>query len=226
MSVKKGLFIFVLSICVSNSAYAQIINGSFEAGSFELDDDRVMSLSVGSTVMTGWTTFGAELTWLRFDNIYVSPPSDGNFFLDLTGYHDSSPYGGVQQSVTTLAGNPYRLTFDLGVHNGNPLYLGPITVRVAATGNAFQDFTYNPGGNTVQWGTFNYDFTATGTSTEVSFLGISTAGTQYIGLDNVSLTVAVPEPASWAMLGLVTLAIGGWFKLSKKRIRDKMNAAI
>lgn len=226
MSVKKGLFIFVLSICVSNSTYAQLVNGSFESGSFVPDGNNVMSLPVASTVMTGWTTFSAELVWARIDNPNVSPPSDGNFFLDLTGYHDSSPYGGVQQSVTTLSGNPYRLTFDLGVHNGNPLYIGPITVRVAATGNAFQDFTYNPGGNTVQWGTFNYDFTATGTSTEVSFLGISTAGTQYIGLDNVSLTVAVPEPASWAMLGFVTLAIGVWFKLSKKRIRDEMKAAI
>lgn len=208
--------IFMLS---TGSAYSFIIiNGSFEDGSWVPTNppaNDLMSLSPGSTAITGWTTFSAELTWHIFPNGSNWPASDGDFFLDLTGNHDTSPYGGVRQTLTTVAGTPYHVTFDLSVDQSSPGSHGPITVRVETTGISFEDFTYDPPGSGIQWGGFSYDFVAVGPSTELSLLGISTAGGNAIGLDNVKVGDAVPEPSS---LVLMALAAGG-VALFRRRTR-------
>ncbi len=183
-----------------------ILNGSFENGSFMPDGNGFMSLPAGSTAITGWTTFNAELVWAGFPNTSDWPASDGNFFLDLTGYHDSSPYGGIQQALMTVSGTRYHVTFDLSVNQSSPVSKGPITVRVAATGNPFQDFTYNPRGTGIQWGSFGYDFVAAGPSTDLSFLGTFSEGGATINLDNVQVS-AVPESN---VGGLVTGITSGW----------------
>lgn len=179
----------VLSLLVltftTNAATPLIVNGSFEEGSFAPDGNGFMSLSPGSTAITGWRTFSGELAWGQFP-VSDWPASDGNYFLDLTGYHDSTPYGGIQQTLTTSSGTRYRITFDLSVNQDSPVSRGPITVRVEATGNSSQEFTYDPPGTGIQWGRFAYDFVAVGPSTELSFLGTFTAGGNTINLDNVS----------------------------------------
>jgi Protein of unknown function (DUF642) len=198
-----------VGVCHAADARAQVIvNGSFESGAFVPDANNLMSLPPGSTAMTGWTTFNAELVWARNDNPFISPASDGNFFLDLTGNHDATPYGGVQQTFASIPGAPYHVTFDIGVvRNGFPAFSGPATVQVAATGAAPQDFTYNPtSGLNALWGNFSYDFVAAGPSTTLSLLGIASGGGQYIGLDNVQVTTSpVPEPSGLAFM-FVTLA--------------------
>jgi hypothetical protein len=134
-----------------------------------------------------------------------SNASDGKFFLDLTGYHDSSPYGGVSQTVNLVGGNSYRLSLDLGTSQTISVSAGPISVLVTA-GNVSQSFTYDPPtGNLVNiWQTFGLDFTANSNSTTVSIIG--TMGNKYIGLDNVSM-VPTPIPgAAWLLgTGLVGL---------------------
>jgi hypothetical protein len=189
-----ALMVVVLTLMISSQASAQLItNGSFEQGAFVADGNHLMSLPVGSTVMTGWTTINAEILWANNSNPFVSPASNGSMFVDLTGYHDASPYGGVKQTVTLVPGQAYKLTFDEGVKQGSSVYGGPVTIRATASGIASQDFTYNPSGTGTLWGTMEYDFVAIAASTDISLLGITSGGGQYIGLDNVSL-VPVPEP--------------------------------
>lgn len=185
---------------------AFFINGSFEDGSFAPDGFGFMSLPPGSAAIAGWTTFSNELVWVGTPNVSAWPASDGNRFLDLTGYHDSVPYGGIQQSFSTALGFPYHVTFDLSVNQSSPVSNGPITVRVATTGNAPQDFTYNPPGGGIQWGSFSYDFVATGPSTDLSFLGTFSAGGQTINLDNVQVST-VPEPTSALVMAIVMCAL-------------------
>jgi hypothetical protein len=167
-----------------------LTNGSFESGTFAGVSEWI-SLAPGSTAIDGWTTFNAELAWGTTPNSANIIASDGVRFLDLTGYHDRSPYGGVTQTVATTMGNRYRLSFDLGTQEEDPRYRGPVSA-LATAGVITIPFTFNPSGAGNQWHTFSFDFTALSVTTPISILGTRSVGGDYIGLDRVSVTELEP----------------------------------
>jgi len=172
-----------------------VVNGSFETGcpaSFVSDANGVMSLPPGSTVIPGWTTTTAEILWGLNANSFGPQSPYGSIFLDLTGYHDSPPYGGVTQTIATSPDQSYLLTFSLGAHQDIPPYRGPMTVAVTA-GSSSNSFTFTPAGAGNQWGAFSMEFIAESTATPLTFTGTASAGGAHLGLDNVSVIVS-PEP--------------------------------
>jgi hypothetical protein len=174
-----------------------IKNGSFEkaASGSSPPTGNGESLPDGSEAIAGWTVFGGlasdGVAWLANGDSYGVSTRYGSDFLDLTGYHDAKPYFGVEQTIKTVVGQTYDLTFHLGVDNGSSLYSGPISVTAAA-GATSKDFTFGPQGAGNVWKAFTLAFTATSTRTLISIQGLS--GDQYIGLDAVSV-VAAPGPA-------------------------------
>ena len=179
-------------VAPAGTAAANLIqNGSFEAGNYTLDGNQLDSLQPGSTAITGWTVISGELVVGRNDNPFVGAAEDGNYHLDLTGYHDAVPYGGVEQTVATVPDRRYAMKFYIGAYNSKPLYRAPVSITANA-GSVSGDFTNNSTAAGQVWEPFALHFTAAGASTVVSLVGKSTAGGQYIGLDNVSL---VPELA-------------------------------
>lgn len=93
----------------------RVANGSFEANrNFSGNAQNTMGLSVGSTAMTSWTVTNADLAWIGPSNPFGLIAFDGSYFLDLTGYHDSSLFGGVKETINTVNGQQYTLTFYLG----------------------------------------------------------------------------------------------------------------
>ncbi len=165
--------------------------------------------------MTGWAVKpGHDVAWIGPGNPFGLKASDGNYFLDLTGYSGGSPYGGVTQSIATVAGGKYQVKFDLGSSSsyGTP---DGITVR---GGNATQTFTSTLTG-TNNWETETFNFTAIDSTTTLSFQGAS--GNNYIGLDNVVLA-AVPEPASWAMLMLGIFGAGAVLRRRRESLKLAM----
>ncbi|MGH7116467.1 MAG: PEP-CTERM sorting domain-containing protein [Stellaceae bacterium] len=62
------------------------------------------------------------------------------------------------------------------------------------------------------WDGENFDFTASSATEAVTILGLSTAGGEYIGIDNADLELAtvapVPEPSTIAMFGTSLLGLG------------------
>ena len=216
-----GLAAALISLAAAQPASAQIVNGSFEQGTFVNNGSGAESLGVGATVITGWTTTNAELAWITTPNSYGLTTPYGSYFLDLTGYHDSSPYGGVTQSLATTNGASYHLSFSLGADQSNSSYAGPVGATASA-GATSQSFTFTPGVDSAgnQWATFGFDFTATGTSTPVTITGILSTGGQYIGLDNVSVTPnsPVPEVSMTVSLGLLlALGLGGVVLTARKK---------
>ena len=192
----KGIAIALFTgLAVARSAIAQelIVNGGFEdaGGTFVPNVDKLMSLPAGSGVIPGWTTLNAELIWARNDNIYAQTPF-GSFFLDFTGYHDSPPYAGVAQTITTTPGRSYRLSFHLGTYESTPIYSGPIGVAVVIGGLTNSILAFSPTGLGNQWSSFTADFVATNNATEVAIVGTFTAGGAYIGLDEVSVVQLPP----------------------------------
>jgi len=201
------------AIGVAVPAHANLLtNGSFEFGNFVPDAQDTMSLSPGATDMTGWTVQNAALAWIGPSNPFGLLASDGNYFLDLSGYHDNAPYGGVLQSqtISTTIGAEYRLTFDIGT---DPQYdTAPVSVQVTA-GSASATFTSTPIIPN-QWESFTFDFFATSANTAISLIGQASTDEKYLGLDNVNLIV-VPEPSTLTLLagpGLLVFAVWRRFR--------------
>jgi Protein of unknown function (DUF642) len=200
MFPRLAAIVLIASLCSSTSR-ADFTNGSFEAGNYTFDGNGADSLQPGSTTITGWTTFGAELAVIENTNNFGLVTPFENNFLDLTGYHDSSPYGGVEQSVATVVGDTYQVSLYLGVDNDQGLNgYGPVSVQIAA-GSSSTILTANSTGPGNIWTEEIFSFVADSTSTLVAIQGNSTASGHYIGLDNLSISPGVvPEPPSIVML--------------------------
>ena len=178
-----------------------LTNGSFEdTTNFVSGGNDTMDLSVGSTLMPGWTVARSHyISWIGPTNPFGITASAGKYFLDLTGYIDGAPFGGVSQTFATHAGATYSLTFDLG---SDPNY--GIQDGLSVSAGSVSDLVFtstNDGTQHSLWQSESLSFAATGSSTTISFIGDS--GQAYIGLDNVGVVQTsggVPEPGTWAMM--------------------------
>jgi len=161
-----------------------LVNGSFEAGTFNDDGAGRDALAVGSTAITGWIVVTDEVAWINNFNPFGITASEGTNCLDLSGFSDSTPHGGVTltQPVPTTAGQRYRLTFDLGTGFDEP---SGVTATAGADTMSFTNTSIGAG---TQWGTYGFEFTAENTSTLITITGAE-SGRRFIGLDNVVLEV-------------------------------------
>jgi hypothetical protein len=228
MKVISAVVFSVTAALLTGSAQANLIsNGSFETAS---DGSLLpaltgpgLSLPNGNTAMADWTVIGGTagdgLAWLGKNNQYGPTTPFGNYFLDLTGYADRTPYFGVEQTISTVAGQSYVLTFNLGVDQSNGLYSGPIGVTATAGSTAGGVNDYNPVGVGSIWQSFTLDFTASTASTLITIQGVQ--GNQYIGLDEVSVNAAssTPETSTWAMMliGFSGFAFVGYRRAKKNK---------
>lgn len=196
-----------------SSATNLVVNGSFEGGSFvggSFGFSTAQQVLPGdSTTLPGWTTSGSELAWDQNGQAGIVS-QNGNYNLDLTGFFDTpGSYATVSQTLSTIAGGVYHLSF----YGGNYLPQGATAAAIVATaGNASQTFlipaTSIPDAGNSSWTNFGFDFTAVSSATVLSFGGNNPGGSHptFIGLDNVSVSFlhgpvgSVPEPASWALM--------------------------
>jgi hypothetical protein len=194
-----------------------INNGSFESGAFVNQGNVTMVLAVGSTTITGWTVSTDQLAWIDTGNPWGLSAQDGTRFLDFTAYPTGAPFGGVTQTIPTVAGQQYQLSFYLGSYTqrwGGP----PVSISASAAG-ASQVFTVSTASTASTWTPFSMMFTANSANTAVSLTG--SAGLQYIGLDNVSVDPAgsspVPEPGSYALIGAGLVVVAGAARRQRSR---------
>jgi Protein of unknown function (DUF642)/PEP-CTERM motif len=219
MNSKMAFFAgLVAATLTAGSAQADlIVNGSFDNTNGTFVDNTSQggeNILPGSNPIAGWTISGTStVLWINTPNTFAgigqSPGNASPFFLDLTGTTDSAPFASVSQTINTVAGNSYRLTFDLGSSTSWGIQDG-ITATAGGTSQTFT--STNPGGpgQANDWEIETLNFTATGSSTLISLVGDS--GQSYIGLDNVDVEQtsmgAVPEPSTWAMMILGFFGVG------------------
>ena len=189
-------------------AHANLVtNGSFELGTFSGGTNGNQSLGVGSTAMTGWTVTTDSLSWLN-GSAFGLAPFAGAMYLDLTDTNDSGVSGGVTQTIGTVAGDTYLLTYRLG---GSTLYNSELAI-LATAGAASATCTGPTPTTTADWTLCSLAFTATAASTTITLAGNGPQNSQYLGLDgvNVELTSAgaIPEPTSAALVLLALLGAG------------------
>lgn len=205
-----GLAIGFLMFGMVGMANANLIqNGSFELGSFSggsHSQPLAMEISTGSTAIANWSITGSSLAWEK-TGAFSLTPSDGDFMLDLTGWSDQSPYGGVYQTINTTMGSTYTLSIDLAAYHLD----APVSVLVNA-GSTSQSFNWV--GNKNEWHSFSFNFIADSPNTLINIAGTG-SGTRafFIGLDNVSVegvtNAPIPEPATMMLFGLGLIGVAG-----------------
>jgi len=137
------------------------------------------------TAISGWTTVGTGVEWATPGLSSVNPSPSGGAYVDLAPYTFTG--GGIEQTVATNAGQLYELSFfggtsSLAGRSGtgviDVLINGVPLASAALTGESTTSVTWQP---------FAYQFTASGTSTLVTFRNSEDAETHFAMLDGVRM---------------------------------------
>lgn len=199
----------LLAAAAAGTAQAAIVsNGSLEdtAGNWTDTSCGYMAVAVGSGAIGGWTVGSGSgpVAWGRSTTCDGHAASDGNYFLDLSGFGANAGAAAINQVITGLVtGDRYDIALDfLGAAPG--VLLGGETVSLAAAGSAGGGWTHLRG-----------SFTATAGGMML-VVGNVTPGALLVFVDNVSVTSstagpgggALPEPSAAALSTLALLALG------------------
>jgi len=198
--IRKTAIAAAIATAVASAAQAAplVTNGSFEVlpESF-VPGSKLYLVESGSDKLYGWSVAHGPLA------VYTSTfnaPADGDWFVDLAAYISQIPRGAISQTIDTVAGQSYRLSFDLG----DDTYGLPTRMNVSLGDFFSQDYALNDARyDTVPfvWKTYTVDFVAQSDSTLLTFAGIAAGGSDNIALDNVKMeALGVPEPSTWALL--------------------------
>jgi hypothetical protein len=165
-----------------------------------------MLVNAGATTIPGWQVEGQQIAWIK-SGAFGLLGTEGSYFLDLTGIVNHPPFGGVLgTTVSTVAGNTYTLSFDVGRGNGEDANPVVVQATAGAQTGTFTVSAPDPGSGQIVWNTFDLQFTATGLSTLITISGLpANNGNGFIGLDNVTV---VPEPTTLVAGVLLLLPFG------------------
>jgi len=196
-----------------------VTNGNF-AG--QTPGTQYTTFSNGSTFAGDWTVgngtqdTGGSVDWIG--TYWQSPtgiagPLNGS--VDLDGL---TP-GSISQTITTVAGKSYDLTFFL---SGNPDVPGIKTLLVDAGGSAqmFPPYDTVTEGNTrtsMNYIPESFVFVAPTTSTVISFISMDAANSSWgpvVGGISVNLASTTPEPGFY---GALAIGLSGLFYLVRRR---------
>lgn len=224
----KNILLSLSAVLVLSANVAQatpiLVNGNFEqvtnGGNKKVNGTHI---EADRTTLVGWTSSengsnrggynfvldgsiantNKSALWLEGNgNGYTASPTGGNFFASDSQYYP----GTLSQVINGLSvGASYLLSFDYalgqqvgfyGANYDNFWHVGfgdvfQSTEKLTIADNGFSG-----------WKTATMAFTATSVSEVLSFLAKGTApgAPPFMLLDNVAITSAVPEPATWAML--------------------------
>jgi len=211
--VKKIVTLLAASLVMPAAAHAAaFVNGSFENGTDP--GSSFSTLYAGSTDLTGWSIDSGSIDYIGG----YWQAGDGNRSLDMNGNSIAS----ISQTFDTVAGQTYQVDFLLaGNPDGGPTVK---TLQVGATGNAAQDYSFDTTGMNryfMGWTTESYFFQATSNATTLTFTSLTSGDGDYYGpaLDGISVTTAVPEAATWAMMIAGSAMAGAFMRRRQTALR-------
>ncbi|MES2714193.1 MAG: DUF642 domain-containing protein [Pseudomonadota bacterium] len=207
MSYKHALLQLAIasSILIPGDAYSNIVlNGDFESPGLPPTSPRLYE--VGNSI-GGWTVLGPD----GADVAVINGPftqfgltfthQSGVQSLDLTGLTNTT--AGVTQSLPTVAGNSYDLTFYLGNVQSVGIWGVASSVQVRLNDSLFATATYSEGpSNAIAWKRFDYNFVATGAMTSLAFINLDGRSDNVNQIDNISVVATIPEPSTALLLAL------------------------
>ncbi|WP_202414185.1 PEP-CTERM sorting domain-containing protein [Duganella flavida] len=191
----------IAALLASGAAHAStelLTNGSFEQN---LQANGTWNIYSN---LTGWTggAYGIELR----NNVVGNAP-DGVNFVELDTTANSSMF----QNVSTVMGQNYTLTFKFQDRPG--VATSSQGLEISWGGSVVGTVNNSLGGG---WQTVSYNLIGNGATEALSFKAIGTSDSLGTSLDKVSLTTAVPEPETYAML-LAGLGLVGFAARRRKQ---------
>ncbi|MGK5080925.1 choice-of-anchor C family protein [Janthinobacterium sp. HLX7-2] len=189
------------------AAHANLLNnGGFESSVF---NGSFSTISSGGS-LGAWSVDSGSVDLIN--NYWV--PAEGSYSLDLNG----DVAGRISQSFGTVAGQLYNVSFSLAGNTD-----GGSSLKLLDTGvTGVHTFSFDATGQShsnMGWVTKGFSFIATGASSTLYFQGSSANGAWGAALDNVSVTAAVPEPSTYAMLA-AGLGLMGLVVRRRRALRD------
>jgi hypothetical protein len=189
-----------------------VADGSFET---PVQPANAETSFPGGSTMGAWNVLGNDVLLIQAPGFEVGSAGitfnafDGIQCCDVTGSGNTGPTDGVSQTISTVSGGTYHLSFYLGTalsNNGTSVYQTPARVEVRINSGAAVGFsnTQTTSGF-VNWQPFSMNFTATGSTTTITFLNGETTNS-FAGIDLVDVE-AVPEPGTLAVVGMGFAAV-------------------
>ena len=179
----------------ATTAHAQnlVTNGSFES---QVAIGSSVPYSAGDTRLTGWTIGGGGI-----DHISTFwQPAQGVQSIDLSALSA----GSISQSLATVPGTRYALTFAMAGNPGDAPDTKSMTVAFGTTTLPTQTFsTVGRTSADMGWDTRTFFVTATAANTTLTFTSLNNKP-DGPALDNVSVVaVTVPESGTFAFIAPV-----------------------
>jgi hypothetical protein len=150
----------------------------------------------GQVGLPGWTVDAGSVDVTTNASAW-SPAYEGQNGLDINGWDA----GTISQSFATILGEMYTVSFAYSRNAASAP--NPATATVSAGGSFLDVVAANDGSfgsaNNFLWKTGSFTFVGTG-NTETISLAATIPGNGGVFFDNVSVSGAVPEPATWALM--------------------------
>ena len=209
--MKKIITLAALAaVSAGASAANLIVDGSFEqitqvgANSWALINQATLSADEGAGGwIVGSAAGGGSVAGLEVRDNVAGAAKLGANYIELDGNENDK----ISQTFATVAGQTYNISFWFsdrsgvaGSSEGWALSAGSYTAGIP--GGGFN----TSGGN--QWQHFTGSFIASGPTTTFSLWGTGTSDSYGTSIDGVSVTAAVPEPATLGLFAAGLAVLG------------------
>ncbi|AOY86845.1 PEP-CTERM sorting domain-containing protein [Marinobacter salinus] len=193
-----ALSALTLSLAVAAPASANlIVNGSFE------DPDVASGAwkSFDASEVPGWDGSRIEI----WDNYNGETAYEGSQFAELNSDPGTGTAFSIFQDIATVIGQAYDMSFAYQARRSDTEVFAFSVIPEGSATLSWQLSNHTTDG----WKLFSNSFVATAINTRIMFTSVvPETGTIGNFLDDVKVTVAVPEPGTIAMLSLGLFGLG------------------